>query len=119
MFDTNMKLPKNTFLITIMLTIVSVYLTLYTLKTHSVASQHVYEDPNSNIVTWRTGPGGSLFPWPKEPGMLEVLSEINVVDLFIYRYFIKSWALAALSILIWVATSLSIFRALKQSSTSK
>ncbi|MEM2111242.1 MAG: hypothetical protein QXX08_05115 [Candidatus Bathyarchaeia archaeon] len=89
--------------------LISTCFTLYTFKAHIVAA-NIYEDPEGNAVSWRTGPSGTLFPWPTEPGMLQVLSEISGIDSFIYRYLIKTWILAVLSILMWVGTALFIFR---------
>ena len=77
---------------------------------HTIASRHIYEGPDGNAVAWRTGPSGSLFPWPRASGMLEILSRINEVDLFIYKYLIKPWVLVGLSILAWLGTGLFIFR---------
>jgi type IV secretory pathway TrbD component len=54
-----------------------------------------------------------LFPWPRGPGMAEVLSRINDVDLFIYTYLIKTWMLAGLSVLAWVITVLFVYKATK------
>lgn len=69
--------------------------------------------PDGKAVSLRTGPSGSLLPWPREPGMLEALSKINEVDLFIYRCLIKPWVLVGLSMLIWAGTGLSIFKVIK------
>lgn len=43
--------------------------------------------------------------------MLEVLSRINDVDLFIYTYLIKTWMLAGLSALVWVITAVFVYKA--------
>ncbi len=99
-------------LIAIVLTLCSAYLTAYTFKAYTVATSHIM-DWNEE-TWWRTTPSGSLFPWPKEPGMLEALSKLNEVDLFIYKYLIKSSALVILSALIWIFTSLCIFKAVKR-----
>jgi len=108
-----MEFHGKSVLILIVLGVISAYLTLYTVKAHSIAMRHIIEDAEGNAVSWRTGPSGSLFPWPKEPGMLQVLSKIDEVDLFIYRYLIKPWMLVGLSILIWIVTGLSIFKKVK------
>jgi len=92
---------------------VSTCLTSYTFRAYTVASNNIYEDPDSGAVAWRTGPSGSLFPWPTEPGMLEVLSGVGEVDLFIYRYLIKDWALASLLGLVWILTVLFMLRAIR------
>lgn len=35
--------------------------------------------------TWSSGGPGSFFPWPKEPGMLTVMTEMDNVDQCIYH----------------------------------
>ena len=102
-----MKLEKKAVSATIILGLLSTYLTLYTAEACIVAVRDIYEDPEGK-TWWRTAPGGSLFPWPKRPGMLQALSGINEVDFFIYRYLIKPWILVGLSALLWVVTSLSV-----------
>jgi len=101
---------KKSLFVVILLVVFSTYLSLYTVALHIVAARHIYEDPDSKVVSWRTGPSGSLFPWPKEPGMLEVLTKLNEVDLVIYRYLVKTLALVGFSILLWVAAGVSIFK---------
>jgi len=96
----------------IVLCIISIYLTLYTVMAHTIATRHIYEDAEGK-TWWRTAPSGSLFPWPKEPGMLEALSKMDEVDMFIYRFLIKPWILVGLSILMWIVTGLSISRMVK------
>jgi len=82
------------------------------MKAHTIAGQHIYEE--GNYIAWRSGPAGSFLPWPREPGPLEVLSSVNEVDTFIYRYLIKSWVLVGLSILAWISTGLFIFKLAKR-----
>jgi len=110
-----LELSKKLVSIAIVLTLISTYLTLYTVMAHTVAMRHIVEDEEK--VCWRTSAIGSLFPWPKEPGgnaiYLPVLIPINKVDLFIYRYLIKSWVLAGLSIIMWIVTGLSVLRVVK------
>lgn len=103
-----MRIGRKAFVIAIVLVVISAYLTLYAIMVHTIASQHICED--GNAVAWRTGPSGSLFPWPRAPGMFEILSNINEVDLFIYKYLVKPWVLVGLSILAWVGTGLFIFK---------
>jgi len=43
-------------------------------------------------------------------GMLEILSEMNGVDKFIYLYLIKSWALVGVTILLWIVMVLYVLR---------
>jgi hypothetical protein len=111
MFDEIVRSSRNSIVVAAFLLLLSVYLTLYTWRAHAVASRHILEDSGGEVVAWRTGPSGSLFPWPREPGMLEVLSKINEVDFFIYRCLIKTWLLVGLSILLWVCAGLCIFKA--------
>lgn len=33
---------------------------------------------------WTSGGAGSFFPWPKEPGILTVMTEMSSIDQFIY-----------------------------------
>ena len=77
-------------LVTIILASISIYLTTNTFETYGMASRHVSSDSHG-AVFWINGPSGSLFPWPRGPGIAEVLSRINDVDLFIYTYLIKIW----------------------------
>jgi hypothetical protein len=49
--------------------------------------------------------------------MLEVLSRINDVDLFIYTYLIKTWIMAGLSALAWAITVLSVYKAAKHNNS--
>ena len=70
------------------LCIISIIVTAYAIRAHSIATRYVHD--GGDEVAWRNSPPGSFFPWPKEPGMLQMLSEINKIDLFIYRYLIKT-----------------------------
>lgn len=119
MFGENMRFSKKSVVATIFLTILSTYLTIYTWKAHTIATRHIYEDLDGEPVAWRTGPSGSLFPWPRESGMLQIFSEINEVDLFIYRYLIKTWGLVGLSILLWICTGLLIFKVIEVEDVEK
>lgn len=71
-----------------LLCIISIIVTAYAIRAHSIATRYVHD--GGDEVAWRNSPPGSFFPWPKEPGMLQMLSEINKIDLFIYRYLIKT-----------------------------
>ena len=106
----NVKFSKKAVTVVVLSIFIATYLAGYTIMAHTTAARHIYEDPDGKIVAWRSGPSGSLFPWPREPGMLEVLTKLNDVDLFIYRYFIKTWVLVGLSILMWAVTGLAIFK---------
>jgi len=99
------------FVLVIALTFFSSFLSLYTIRAHTIA-RHIGEGPDSNSIGWPSSPSGSLFPWPKEPGMCDMISTSNGVDWFIYRYLIKTWGLAGLSILAWVGTGLFVLKSM-------
>ncbi len=107
-----MKPHKKWALIVIVLCIASAYLTLYTVKAHTITARHIIDNEEGE-TWWRTTPSGSLFPWPREPGVFQALSGISEVDLFIYRYLIKPWVLVGLSILMWIVAGLSISKRVK------
>jgi hypothetical protein len=102
-----MKFNRKSVLIAVALAIVSTYVALYAVWAYNVANLYIYEDTEGN-VTWRSGPSGSLFPWPGKPGMLEVLSKMSDIDLFIYRYLVRTGLLAAFSILLCVSTGVYV-----------
>jgi len=106
------RLSSRAVLVTIILASVSIYLAIYTFEAYSIASSYISSDSHG-AVFWISGPSGSLFPWPRGPGMAEVLSRINDVDLFIYTYLIKTWMLAGLSALAWVITVFFVYKAAK------
>ena len=103
----------------VVLFIFTTILTLYTITVHIIADRHLYEDPITKIVYWTSGPSGSLFPWPKAPGLLEILTKVNEVDLFVYKYLINTWVLVVLSIIMWIITGLFIFRMINSNEQSK
>ena len=105
-----MRFRSRAVFVTIILASISIYLTIYTFEAHSIASRYISSDSHG-AVFWINGPSASLFPWPRGPGMAEVLSRINDVDLFIYTYLIKTWMMAGLSALAWVITVLFIYKA--------
>lgn len=111
LYGDTVRFSRRAVLVTIILASVSTYLSMYTFEAYSIASRYISSD--SNGAVWVNGPSGSLFPWPRAPGMLEVLSGINDVDLFIYTYLIKTWMLAGLSTLAWVITVLFVYKAAK------
>lgn len=104
------RFNRRTVIATIILVSISIYLSIYTFQAHAIASRYISSDSHG-AVFWINGPSGSLFPWPRGPGMLEVLSRINDVDLFIYTYLIKTWMLAGLSALVWVITAVFVYKA--------
>ena len=89
---------------------VSVIVTAYTIQAHSIANRYIYD--SGDEVAWRNSPPGSFFPWPKEPtpGMLPVLSKINEIDLFIYRYLIRTWLLVIVALSLWIVTCTYIIK---------
>ena len=105
-----MEFNRRAVIATIILVFISIYIAVYTFEAHTIASRYISSDSHG-VVFWINGPSGSLFPWPREPGMLEVLSKISDVDLFIYTYLIKTWILVGLSALAWVITVLFVYRA--------
>ena len=105
-----MGFNRRTIIATIIVVSISIYLTIYTFEAHSVASRYISSDSHG-AVFWINGPSGSLFPWPRGPGMAEVLSRTNDVDSFIYTYLIKTWIMAGLSALAWVITVLFVYKA--------
>jgi hypothetical protein len=94
------------------LTFASTLFTIYAVDAHIVAAYYIYQDQEGKIW-WRTFPAGSLFPWPRESGMLQLLIGPNEIDLFIYTYLIKTWLLAGVSVLIWVCTSIYVLKAVR------
>ena len=112
LYGDTVRFSSRKVLVTIILASISIYLTIYTFEAHSIASRYISSDSHG-AVFWINGPSGSLFPWPRGPGMAEVLSRINEVDLFIYTYLIKTWVMAGLSALAWVITVLFVYKAAK------
>jgi hypothetical protein len=98
-----MILSKRDVLVFIVLVAISTLLTLYTVTAYSVARF-------AGDGYWSSAPPGSFFPWSRRPGMLEILSNMNEVDLFIYRYLIKSLALVGFTVISWIVTSLYFLR---------
>ncbi|MBS7653692.1 MAG: hypothetical protein QXR06_04910 [Candidatus Bathyarchaeia archaeon] len=100
---------KKTLLILFTLTALSIVFTIYSLRAYAVASR-VFEGDGSHRPVWRTSPPGSFLLWPKEPGLLEALSEMSDIDMAIYLYLVKSQVLIVLSVALWAVTCLYVFR---------
>jgi len=66
---------------------VSTFLTIYSIAAYN-ASGHVYV--GDDTLYWTSAPSGSFLFWPRSPGMLEMLSEMNETDSLIYRHLIIS-----------------------------
>ena len=101
-----LRVDKKSGMLLVVLSLVLTYLTPYTASAYSI-TPHVLD---AGTPVWRSAPSGSFFPWPKSPGMLEILSEMNGVDKFIYLYLIKSWALVGVTTLLWIVLVLYILR---------
>ena len=99
----------------IVLLLISTIFTYYTISCHVIANGYLYVNSTTDEVFWTSGPAGSFFPWPKAPGLLEILTQLNEVDLFIFQYLIRTWALAGLSIILWAITGLFLFKMTKTS----
>ena len=107
-----MGLDKRSVLV-IVLCIISIIFTLYTVKAHRVARAIVEWQGE---LYWRDSGGGWFLPWPPRPGGVVapvILPIKEEVTLFIYRYLIKTRVLVGLSILIWAVTGLFIIKARK------
>lgn len=81
-----------------------VLFSVYTITAHSVASKYIIEDESG--LYWRTSPPGSLLPWPRAPGELQALSDVNALDALAYTYLIRSMALITLSLLAWIVVGM-------------
>lgn len=103
----NVAFNKRSVLVLIALGLVSTCLTLYTTSAHAVAR---YAFDGGSELGWLYTPPGSFLPWPKAPGMAAALSKSNAIDLFIYRYLIKSWVLVGITVVQWTVTGLLLRR---------
>ena len=97
-------------LITVILAVVSGYLSLYTVAAHDVADRYIIED-ESGEPWWKTMSEGSLFPWPHESGMLEAITKAGETDAFVYSYLLKTGGLFIITLITWSACGLSAYRA--------
>ena len=79
---------SDTFII--LLLAVSIYLTVYAVSAHMVASRII--EINGKAY-WRNAPAGSLWPWPNKKDVIGplVLIKLNETDSFIYNYLIKTY----------------------------
>ena len=83
------------FIIYILLFVSGLFI-LYSLGAYYVMPQIIrYE----GALWWRTTPAGSLFPIPHGSGMLQALSKVSPLDIFIYDI-LKSGALVAVDIVL-------------------
>ena len=96
-----MAIRKRAFIMLVMLVVISVYLTAYTVAVYALCSKYVVEQ--SGKAYWSNGPAGSLFPWPVKNGGIGIpmLFELNSIDLLIYNYLIKTYLLIILCGVFW------------------
>ena len=96
----------------ILLLAVSIYLTVYAVSAHMVASRII--EINGKAY-WRNAPAGSLWPWPNKKDVIgpPVLIELNETDSFIYNYLIKTYLLSVICALLWLSTIILIYRRIK------
>ena len=101
---------SDTFII--LLLAVSIYLTVYAVSAHMVASRIIEIDGKAY---WRNAPAGSLWPWPNKKDVIgpPVLIELNETDSFIYNYLIKTYLLSVICALLWLSTIILIYRRIK------
>lgn len=76
---------------------------VYWFKALLVAKQVIYYDGQ---YWWRSGGPGAFLPWPKEPGMLTVLTPMSSIDAFIYAFLIKLWLFIPSSLILTIALTL-------------
>ena len=102
---------KKEKILPILLLVVSMYLTAYTVSAHMVSS-HIVED--SGKAYWSSSPEGSLFPWPRKSGGSEIgipmLIELNETDSFVYNYLIRTYLLLVVCILLWLSAIIIFYR---------
>ena len=97
-----MKISKKELTILVALFSITAVFTAYTISAYSVAS-HVHE--LLGRLMWSSIPGGSFFPWPSysEVG-LPAFTPVSEVDSFYYQFFIESWMLGGIAVLLWAVT---------------
>jgi len=83
--------------------IVTFIFSLFTVKAYQVAQF-------ARGSTWNTGGPGSFLPWPREPGHLMIITEMNPVDVFINQLIIETGLLAIISFLLWGILLFSLYR---------
>lgn len=83
--------------------IVTFIFSLFTVKAYQVAQF-------ARGSTWNTGGPGSFLPWPREPGHLMIITEMNPVDAFINQLIIETGLLAIISFLLWGILLFSLYR---------
>jgi len=98
-----LKISKKEIIILVALFSITIVFTAYTISAHHVAS-HIGE--LEGHLVWSHFQGGSFFPWPSYPeGIVAPLtSPVNEVDSLYYQFFIKSWILVGITVLLWTVT---------------
>ncbi len=86
--------------------IVTLIFSLFTVKAYQVAQF-------ARGSTWNTGGPGSFLPWPREPGHLMIITEMNPIDAFINQLIIETGLLAIISFLLWGIFLFSLYRVTK------
>ncbi len=106
---------SDTFII--LLLAVSIYLTVYAVSAHMVASRII--EINGKAY-WRNAPAGSLWPWPNKKDVIgpPVLIELNETDSFIYNYLIKTYLLSIICALLWFLAIILIYKIAKSAKST-
>jgi len=101
----------------ILLLAVSIYLTVYAVSAHMVASRII--EINGKAY-WRNAPTGSLWPWPNKKDVIgpPVLIELNETDSFIYNYLIKTYLLSIICALLWFLAIILIYKIAKSAKST-
>lgn len=64
--------------------------------------------------TWNTGGPGTYLPWPREPGHLMIITDMNPVDAMINQIFIETGLLALISLLLWFIFLFNVYKIAKK-----
>lgn len=65
-------------------------------------------------ATWNTGGPGAYLPWPREPGHLMIITDMNPVDAVINQIIIETGLLALSSLLFWCIFLFSVYKIAKK-----
>jgi len=101
----------------ILLLAVSIYLTVYAVSAHMVASRII--EINGKAY-WRNAPAGSLWPWPNKKDVIgpPMLIKLNETDSFIYNYLIKTYLLYIICALLWFLNIILIYKIAKSAKST-
>jgi len=102
---------SNRILILTLLAVLSVYVTLYTISAHQIASRWAFDQDGKGY--WRYSGAMTLFPWPTGPKdvLLPVIVRMGIVDEFIYLYLIKTGVLILICLSLWMLTAIYFLKA--------